>query len=280
MVQLQDSISKYLHHHTFSSMLSNKISEAHCAQILSCFGPGVNVWLIAQLVFPVFRLPSLVFSITLCTRLGLPHPSITNIPRCVCTHPIDLMGIDFLCCAHGNERTKTHDVIHDTFVAITRDVSFHVGREQLHVFRSITFNSFRQQIDIVLTKYNICTVVDIVIVNPTRTDLFLRSCVIQRFVTLMQLKPKKKNYHNQYSIDQFLPLTIEIFGCLHKYADVFLHNCANVIWNLKGPRGPHLSTLVIFFHQKVLITLQRMQTFSILSRTVAISLLTSRFPPL
>jgi hypothetical protein len=30
MVQLQDSISKDLHHHTFSSMLSIETSEAHC----------------------------------------------------------------------------------------------------------------------------------------------------------------------------------------------------------------------------------------------------------
>jgi hypothetical protein len=219
-----------------------------------------------SITFPSF-FHNTLYTTWITSSLNYKHPS-------MCVHTSHRN------CADGNERTKTHDVIHDTFVAITRDVSFHVGREQLHVFPSITFNSFRQQIDIVLTKYSICTVVNIVIVNPTRTDLFLRSCVIQRFVTLMQLKPKKKNYHNQHSTDQFLLLRIEIFGCLHKYADVFLHNCANVIWNLKGPKGPHLSTLVIFFHQKVLITLQRMQTFSILSRTVAISLLTSRFPPL
>jgi hypothetical protein len=42
MVQLQDSISKRLHHHTFSKMLSNKIFEAHRAQILSCFSSGVG----------------------------------------------------------------------------------------------------------------------------------------------------------------------------------------------------------------------------------------------
>jgi hypothetical protein len=40
MVQLQDFISKRVHHHTLSSMLS---SEAHHARILSCFGPRVNI---------------------------------------------------------------------------------------------------------------------------------------------------------------------------------------------------------------------------------------------
>jgi len=46
MVQLQYSISKRLHHHTFSNMFSDKISEAHHAQILSCFGPRTGAWLI------------------------------------------------------------------------------------------------------------------------------------------------------------------------------------------------------------------------------------------
>ncbi len=61
---------------------------------------------------------------------------------------------------------------------------------------------------------------------------------------------------------------------------MFLHDCANPIWNLKGPEGLHLSTLITFHHQKVSITLQRMQTSSILSWVVAIGLTTSRFPPL
>jgi hypothetical protein len=51
------------------------------------------------------------------------------------------MGIHFLCCAHGNERTKTHDAICNTFVAITQDVGFHMGQKQLHALPSTTFNS-------------------------------------------------------------------------------------------------------------------------------------------
>jgi hypothetical protein len=46
MVQLQDSISKRLHHHILSKMLSNKIFEAHRAQILSCSNPRVGAWFI------------------------------------------------------------------------------------------------------------------------------------------------------------------------------------------------------------------------------------------
>jgi hypothetical protein len=99
----------------------------------------------------------------------------------------------------------------------------------------------------VFTKDGICTLTDIIIINSMQANLFLRSCAIQRFVTSNVAQAKEKNYHNQHPIDQFFPLTIEVFGSLHKHVDVFLHNYANVIWSLKGIEGPYLSTLVDFF---------------------------------
>jgi hypothetical protein len=91
---------------------------------------------------------------------------------------------------------------------------------------------------------------------------------------------KEKSYHNQHRTDQFFPLTIKVFDCLHKHVNVFLHVCANAIWSLKEIEGPHLSTLVTFLHQKISITFQRMQTFSILNQAITIGLATSRLPPL
>jgi hypothetical protein len=46
---------------------------------------------------------------------------------------------------------------------------------------------------------------------------------------------------------------------------MFLHDCANAIWSLKGPEGLHLFVLVTFLCKKISITLQRMQMSSILS---------------
>jgi hypothetical protein len=61
---------------------------------------------------------------------------------------------------------------------------------------------------------------------------------------------------------------------------VCLHDYGNAIWSLKGPKSPHLSTLVIFLHQKISITLQRMQLSSILSWAVVVGLAISQLPPL
>jgi len=94
----------------------------------------------------------------------------------VCTHPINLLGIHFLRCVHGNEHIGTHDAIRDTFIAIALDVGFHMGWEQLHVLLSNTFNSSHWQVDIVFTKDDIRTFVDIVIANPTQADLLPWSC--------------------------------------------------------------------------------------------------------
>ncbi len=122
MVQLQDSISEHLHHHTLSNMLSDGTSKAHRARILSCSGPRASVWFVARPIFSTFQLSSPVFH----TQFGLPHPSIIGIFWCVCTHPIELMDIHLLCCAHGNEHTKTHDAIYNTFTTIAWNVGFHV----------------------------------------------------------------------------------------------------------------------------------------------------------
>jgi hypothetical protein len=126
------------------------------------------------------------------------------------------MNIHLLCCVHGNERMDIHDVVHDTFVAIMWDVGFHVGQKQLHAFFSSTFNSFHWRVDIVLTKNDIRILANIVIANPTWVDLLPQSCAIQRFVASNAVQAKERSYRDWHPIDQFFPLAIEVFGCLHK----------------------------------------------------------------
>ncbi len=54
---------------------------------------------------------------------------------------------------------------------------------------------------------------------------FLNFAQLKDLPPLMQLKLKEKNYRNWHPINQILPLGIEIFGYLHKHANVFLHLC-------------------------------------------------------
>ncbi len=66
----------------------------------------------------------------------------------------------------------------------------------------------------------------------------------------MQFKPRKE----VITTNTPLIIVIKVFGCLYKHANVFLLNCANVIWSLKQPEGPHLSISITFLLQKVSIT--------------------------
>jgi len=106
------------------------------------------------------------------------------------------MDIHFLCYIHGKECIETHDAICDTFVAITQDVGFHVGREQLHALPSTKFNSSHQRVHIMFTKDGICTLADILIADPTQIDLFPCSCLTQRFVAFDATQTKERNYRN------------------------------------------------------------------------------------
>ncbi len=75
-----------------------------------------------------------------------------------------------------------------------------------------------------------------------------------------------------HHVDQFLLLAIEVFGYLRKHANAFLHDHANVIWSLKGPKGVPFFCFDYFFYQKISITLQRIQSSSILNWEVAVGL--------
>jgi hypothetical protein len=101
------------------------------------------------------------------------------------------MGIHLLCCVHDNKCIGTHDVICNTFATIARDVGFHVGRKQLHVLPSNTINSSHRQVNIMFTKDDIHTLVDVVVVDPTRVDLLPRSCATQRFVVFNVAQTKE-----------------------------------------------------------------------------------------
>jgi hypothetical protein len=86
----------------------------------------------------------------------------------------------------------------------------------------------------VLTKYDIHTLVTVFIVNPTQVDLLPQACATQIYVAFNAIQVEEKNHHNQHLTEQFFPLLIKVFGCLHKRVDRFLHNCTNAIWSLKG----------------------------------------------
>jgi hypothetical protein len=78
-------------------------------------GPSGGVWLLACLVIPFFHLPLNVFSITLHIKLGLFHPLVLGVSHCICSQPLDPIGIYLLHCAHGGKRMTSYDVVRNVF---------------------------------------------------------------------------------------------------------------------------------------------------------------------
>jgi hypothetical protein len=119
----------------------------------------------------------------------------------VCAHIPLTLWVSTFYVVHGNEHIGTHDAIHNTFATIVRNVGFHMGQEQLHVFFSTTFSFSYQRVNIMFTKDGIRTLADVVIVNPMQADLLPQFCTTQKFVTFDAIQAKEKSYCIRHPTD-------------------------------------------------------------------------------
>ncbi len=73
----------------------------------------------------------------------------------------------------------------------------------------------------VFTIDDIRILVEVVIANPTQTYLLPWFYSIKRFLAFNATQAKENNYHNRHPTKQFLLLTIEVYGGLHKRSMCF-----------------------------------------------------------
>ncbi len=117
-----------------SLIILNMTYDSHHVCLKSCIGSRLGAWLFTHLVIPSFCVTFNIFSLTLCTELGLPHPMIIGLTHYICGQSLNLMGVHLLQCSHGNECTTFHDVVQNTFISIVKNVKFCIFREYTHVF--------------------------------------------------------------------------------------------------------------------------------------------------
>jgi len=191
-------------------------------------------------------------------QLILPHPSIANKPWCVHTSHRPYGYPPFTLCSwqwtHWNPWCNLQHLCRHCvkcwFPCGTTTITC-ISFNHIQLLLSMNWHCAYQ-------IWN-CTLTNVVITDPTWIDLLPQSCATRGFVASDAIQANERSYYNWHPTNQFLPLALEICGCLHKHVDVFLHDYANAIWSLKGIECFHLSTLVTFLCQKNLITLQRMQ---------------------
>jgi hypothetical protein len=106
-----------------------------------------------------------------------------------------------------------HDI--GPFVIITKDAKFYVSWKQTHVLPPPTLQSSCRQINIVLLVDGVHTLANVVITYPIWIDLVswaILSCVI---VATVATQAKDGFYRDQFPMDIFFPLDMEVFECLH-----------------------------------------------------------------
>jgi hypothetical protein len=98
-----------------------------------------------------------------------------------------------------------------------------------------------QLIDIILSKDGVPTIANIIIANLSSVDLLPWTTLTLRFTTSKVVHIKERTYKERVATkNKFMPLGIEVFGCLHKQVDTFLQVSSFNTWRMKGSQGPPL----------------------------------------
>jgi hypothetical protein len=153
--------------------------------IYSCEGPGAGTWLLARFTTLVFDLSLAHFLIALQTRIGLPHLSIAHLSQCKCDHFIDNLGTHLFQCTCGSEHTTTHNTFWDNVTTIALKSGAHVQKEVSHFFPCHT----QHQMNILIIRDNLWTSMDVIIINPTCTNMVQRTSMMITHVVMMCRNP-------------------------------------------------------------------------------------------
>jgi len=149
--------------------------------------------------------------------------SIACFLQCVCTHPIDLTSIHFLCYTHGNKCTKTYDIICNIFSIIVWDVRFHMGWKHYMRFFQVYSTPLIDESTLCSRKMKFalkwcCHY------RPNPCKKKIHDLVqFKDLLSLMQLKPKKR------AIVTNTPLIYSSFQQL-KYLDVYIVGECVFMW--------------------------------------------------
>jgi hypothetical protein len=135
--------------------------DSHHVCLKSCIGSCLRAWLFTHLVIPSFCMTSNIFSLTLCTKLGPPHPMIIGLTHYICGQSLNLMGIHILQCFHGKKCIIFHDV-QNVFLLIVKDVKFHIFHEYTHIF-PIYLPSFNSHNNLLTLCYSLLLMLSLLI---------------------------------------------------------------------------------------------------------------------
>ncbi len=200
-----------LHEHEFISLVIDVFLDFVRARLHSCAGPTTGAWLLACLSTPSLCLSSTHFLTTLCICLNISHLIAPHLSQCQCCHTINDLGIHLLCCSCENDCTTTHDTLQNTIATIASKSGAHIQREVFHFFPHHT----QRRVNIIITKDNFRTLMDVVITISTHTNLVQHASTMIMHATIVIVQNKTQFYTERAPRDHFILLTIETYNGFH-----------------------------------------------------------------
>jgi hypothetical protein len=184
----------------------------------SCVSLGAGIKLLARPTISTFHLLSAHFLIALRICLGLPHPTVAHLSQCQCGHTIDNLGTHLLRCPCGSEHITAHNTLWNIVATIALESKAHVQKEVCHLFPRHT----RQQVDILITKNGFHALLDLVIANPTHTNMVQRESMKTTHATTMATQKKTRSYIIEHQAMTSFPLLLRRMGVF-----IFYHLCTD-----------------------------------------------------
>jgi hypothetical protein len=96
----------------------------------------------------------------------------------------------------------------------------------------------------------ICTLVNVIIVDPIRTNLVSWVVLSHGVVATVVAQMKEGLYHNRYLVNMFLPLAIEVFGCFHQQSNNLFINVLTWREQQKAPNALLYWFCILFIDKK------------------------------
>jgi hypothetical protein len=81
--------------------------------------------------------------------------------------------------------------------------------------------------DIVIIKDSFCTLANVVIIDLTYRDLVQHVSMMTTHVAIIVTQDKAQSYTKEMPKNDFIPLVIKTYNCLHFHFDSFLTSCVH-----------------------------------------------------
>ncbi len=97
---------------------------------------------------------------------------------------------------------------------------------------------------------DVCTLVDVVIINCTQIDLVSHAIFFGGVVVIIVIEMKNDLCHDPFLRDMLLLLVRKVFKCLHQHVDEFFIDVRTWHGEQKGLRAFHFQFCVHFISRK------------------------------